>query len=84
MALLARPLHSKHGLQNTEDLNQRVMGQNPQTLNQAISIDCSHLISHHVTLLSIKQATYAKRIGVAAWCEWRHNKRAEMGVQLIW
>jgi hypothetical protein len=28
MAVLARPLHSKHSLQNTEHLNQRVIVQN--------------------------------------------------------
>jgi len=83
MAVLARPLYSKHSLQNIEHLQQRVIGQYTQVLNQAISIDSPELISNHVSILIIKTAKYAKRIGMSTCGKWRDKKRAEIGVQLI-
>jgi len=84
MAVLARLLHSKHSLQNTKNFNQRGFGQNSQTFNQAISIDCPQLIRHHVTIFVGKLATYTKRIRMTTCCEWCNNVCAEMGIQLIW
>ena len=81
---VARPLHSKHGLQNPEQLNKRVFVQNAQSPNQLISIDSPELISNHVIVLMIKLATYAERIGITTRCQWRNDQRAEMGIQLIW
>ena len=83
MAVLARPLHSKHSLQNPEHLDQRVIAQDTQVLNQAISIDSPELISNHMTIFIVKSVTYPKRIGMPACCKWRNDKCVEMGVQLI-
>jgi hypothetical protein len=47
----ARPLHSKHSLQHTEHLQQRVIRQNTQALDQAISIDSPYLINNYMTTL---------------------------------
>jgi hypothetical protein len=81
---MARPLQRKHGLQNTEQLNKRVFVQNAQSPNQPISIDSPELISNNATVLIIKLATYAERIGITTHCQWRNDQRAEMGIQLIW
>ena len=81
---VARPLNSKHGLQNPEQLDKRVFVQNAQSLNHPISINSPELISNHVTILIIKLATYAERIGITTRCQWRNDQRAEMGIQLIW
>jgi hypothetical protein len=35
------------------------------------------LISNNVTVLIIKLATYAERIGIATHCQWRNDQRAE-------
>ena len=64
MAVLARPLHSKHSLQNPEHLDQCVIAQDTQVLNQAISIDSPVLISNHMTIFIVKSVTYPKRIGM--------------------
>jgi hypothetical protein len=60
-AVLGRPLHSKHRLQNTEHLQQRVIGQNAQMPDQAISVDSPEPFSNHVTMLIMKSATYTKK-----------------------
>ncbi len=70
---VARPLHSKHSLQNNEQLNKRVFVQNAQSPNQPISIDSPELISNNVTVLIIKLATYAERIGITTHYQWRNN-----------
>ncbi len=81
---VARPLHSKHSLQNTEQLNKRVFVKNAQSVNQPFSIDRPELINNHVTVLIIKLATYAERMGITTRCQWRNDQRTEMGIQLIW
>jgi hypothetical protein len=81
---MARPLHSKHSLQDTEQLNKGGFVKNAQSLDQPISIDSPELISNHVTVLIIKLATYAERIGITTRNQWRNDQRAEMGIQLIW
>jgi hypothetical protein len=84
MAGLVGSVLSKHGLQNTKDLNKCVIRQSPQPLYQAISVDRPKLISHHVAILAIKSTTHPKRIRVSACCKWRNNECPEMGIQLIW
>ena len=81
---VARPQHSKHGLQNPEQLNKRVFVQNAQSPNQLISIDSPELISNHMIVLMIKLASDAERIGITTRCQWRNDQRAELGIQLIW
>jgi hypothetical protein len=53
-------------------------------LHQPISIDSPELIGNHMTIFIIKSATYAKRIGMPTCRKWSNDKRAEMGIQLIW
>lgn len=84
MAGLARLLHGKHSLQNAKNFNQRGFGQNTQTNNQAISVDCPQLIRHHVAVFVGKTATNTKWIRMTTCCEWCNNECAEMGIQLIW
>jgi hypothetical protein len=52
--------------------------------HQPVSIDSPELIGNHMTIFIIKSATYAKRIGMPTCRKWRNDKRAEMGIQLIW
>jgi hypothetical protein len=84
MAVLARPLHSKHSLQNTKEFSQRCVGQTSQTFDEAISIDCPQLISHHVPILAVESAAHTKGVWMTTCCERRYNESTEMRIQLIW
>jgi len=83
MAVLARPLHSKHSLQNTKEFSQRCVGQTSQTFDEAISIDYPQLISHHVPILAVESAAHTKGVWMTTCCERRDDKSVEMGIQLI-
>jgi hypothetical protein len=84
MAGFARPLHSKQSLQNAKEFSQRCVGQTTQTLDEAISIDCSHLISHHVPILAIESAAQTKGVWMTTCCERRSNESTEVSIPLIW
>lgn len=60
MAVSARPLNSKHRLQNSKDFGQRRVSQASQMFDEAISIDCPQLISHHVPILAVESAAHTK------------------------
>jgi len=83
MAVSARPLNSKHCLQNTKDFAQRRVGQASQTFDEAISIDGPQLISHHVPILAFESAAHTEWVGMPSCCERRNNEGAEVSIQLI-
>ena len=83
MAVLARPLHSKHRLQNTKDFAQRGVGQASQTFDEVISIDGPQLISHHVPILAVESAAHTKWVWMPPCCERRNNEGAEVCIQFI-
>ena len=83
MAVLAKPLHSKHRLQNIEDFIERDIGQAPQALDEAISIDCPQLISHNVALLSVDFAAHTKWVWMTTRRQGRHNEGAQVSIQFI-
>jgi hypothetical protein len=74
MARLARPLHSEHRLKNNQQLFQRSLRQTPQSLDKTVPIHSPQLISHDVTIFTIKRATHTKRIRMTASCEWRNDE----------
>ena len=84
MAVLARPLHSKHSLQNTKKFSQRCVGQTSQTFDEAIFIDCPQLISHHVPILAVESAAHPKWVRMTTCSERGDNECANVSIQLIW
>ena len=76
MAVLARPLHSKHRLKNTQQLVERSLRQSPQLLDETFSIYSPQLIGHNVSVLTIKRAPHTKRIWMSASCKWRNDESA--------
>ena len=73
MAVLARPLYSEHRLKNTQQLIERSLRQSPQSLDETFPIYSSQLISHNMTVLTIKRATHSKRVWMTASCERRND-----------
>ena len=76
MAVLARPLHSEHRLKNTQQLIECSLRQSPQLLDETFPIYSSQLISHNVTVFTIKRATHSKRVWMTASCERRNDESA--------
>ena len=76
MAVLARPLHSEHRQKNTQQLLERSLRQSPQMLDETFPIYRSQLISHNMTVLTIKRATHSKRVWMTASCERRNDESA--------
>ena len=68
MAVVARPLHSEHRLKNTQQLSKCRLRQPPQLFDKTFPIYCSQLISHYVTVFTIKHATHTKRVWMTASC----------------
>lgn len=78
MVMLARPLHSKHILQNTQEFVERNVRHAPQALDKAFSINSPHLISHDVAVLPLESAAHTKWVWMAICWEWRHNECPEV------
>ena len=76
MTVLARPLHSEHRLKNTHQLIERSLRQSPQLLDKTFPIYSSQLISHNVTVFTIKRAMHTKRVWMTASCERRNDESA--------
>ena len=76
MAVLARPLYSEHRLKNTQQLIERSVRQSPQMLDETFPINSSQLISHNMTVFTIKRATHSKRVWMTASCERRNEESA--------
>jgi hypothetical protein len=76
IASLARPLQSEHRLKNTQQLIERSLRQSPQLLDETFPIYSSQLISHNVTVFTIKRATHSKRVWMTASCERRNDESA--------
>ena len=76
MAVLARPLCSEHRLKNTQQLIERSLRQSPQLLDETFPIYSSQLISHNMTVFTIKRATHSKRVWMTASCERRNEESA--------
>lgn len=76
MAVLARPLYSEHRLKNTQQLIERSLRQSPQLLDETFPVYSSQLISHNMTVLTIKRATHSKRVWMTASCERRNDESA--------
>lgn len=74
--MLARPLHSKHRLKNTEQLIERTLRQSPQRLDETFPIYSSKLISDNVTIFTIKRAMHTKGVWMTASCERRNDESA--------
>ena len=75
-AVLARPLCSEHRLKNTQQLIERSLRQSPQLLDETFPIYSSQLISHNVTVFTIKRATHSKRVWMTASGERRNDESA--------
>ena len=80
MAVLARPLHSKHRLKNTQQLIQRRLRQTPQSLDETVPIYSPQLISHNMTVFAIKPATYTKGVWMSASGERCNNESAKVSI----
>jgi hypothetical protein len=76
MAVLARPLQSEHRLKNTQNLSKCRLRQPPQLLDKTFPIYSSQLISHNVTVFTIKHATHTKRVWMTASCERSNDESA--------
>jgi hypothetical protein len=76
MAVLATPLHSEHRLKNTQQLIERSLRQSPQLLDETFPIYSSQLISHNVTVFTIKRTTHTKRVWMTASWKWRNDESA--------
>lgn len=76
MAVLARPLYSKHRLKNTQQLIERGLRQSPQLPDETFPIYSSQLISHNMTVFAVKRATHPKRVWMTASCERRNDESA--------
>ena len=64
----ARALLSEHLPKNTKQLIERSLGQSSQSLGESFPIFSPQLISHNVTVFTIKRATHKKRIWMIASC----------------
>lgn len=76
MAVLARLLHSKHRLENTQQLIERGIRQSPQMLGETFPVYSSQLISHNLTVFPVKRTTHTKRVWMSASCKRRNNECA--------
>jgi len=76
MAVLATPLHSEHRLKNIQQLIERSLRQSPQLLDETFPIYSPQLISHNVTVFTIKRTTHTKRVWMTASCKWRNDESA--------
>ena len=76
MAVLATPLHSEHRLKNIQQLIERSLRQSPQLLDETFPIYSSQLISHNVTVFTIKHATHTKRVWMTTSCERSNDESA--------
>jgi hypothetical protein len=66
MAKLARPLHSKHRLQNAQKLFLRSLRQTPQASDKSIPIYNPQLFGYNVAVFAIKPTKHRKKIWVTA------------------
>jgi hypothetical protein len=76
MAVSGRPLHSEHRLKNTQQLIERSLRQSPKLLHETLPIYSSQLISHNVTIFTIKRATHTKGVWMTASRERRNDESA--------
>jgi hypothetical protein len=83
MVVLARPLHNKHRLKNTQQLIKGSLRQTPQSLDETVPINSPQLISHYMTVFAVKPATHTKRVWMSASCERRNNESTKVSIQLI-
>jgi hypothetical protein len=72
--LFQESLYSEHRLKNTQQLIERSLRQSPQLLDETFPIYSSQLISHNVTVFTIKRATNSKRVWMTASCERRNDE----------
>jgi hypothetical protein len=84
MAVLARPLHSEHSLQNNQQLIQRSLRKTPQSLDETVLIYSPQLINYNMTVFAIKPATHTKGVWMSASGERRNNKSTKVSIKLIW
>ena len=66
----------EHRLKNTQQLIERSLRQYPQLLDETILIYSPQLISHNVTVFTIKRATHTKRVRMSASCKRRNDESA--------
>ena len=83
MVVLARPLHNKHRLKNTQQLIKRRLRQTPQSLDETVPINSPLLISHYMTVFAVKPATHTKRVWMSASCKRRNNESTKVSIQLV-
>lgn len=79
--MLARPLQSEHRLKNTQPLIQRSLRKNPQSLDETFPFYSPQLISHNMTVFTIRAASYTKRVWISASCERRNNEGSKVSIQ---
>ena len=80
MAVVARPLHSEHRLENTQQLIKRSLRESPQSLDETVPIYSPQLISDTMTIFPLNPATHAKRVWMSASCEWGNDKSAKVSI----
>ena len=83
MAVLARLLHSKPRLKNTQQLSQRSLRQPPQSLDETFRIYGPQLVRQNMTVFAIQLATNTEQVWMAASGERRNNEVAEVSIQLV-
>jgi hypothetical protein len=66
MAVLVRPLHSEHSLQNNQYLIQRRLRKTPQSLDEAVLLYNPRLISYNMTIFAMKAAANTKGVWMSA------------------
>ena len=76
MAVLASPLQSEHRLKNTQQLSKCRLRQPPQLFDKTFPIYSSQLISHNVTIFTIKHAAHTKRVWMTTSCERSNDESA--------
>jgi hypothetical protein len=55
---------------------ERSLRQSPQWLNETFPIYSPQLISHNVTVFTVKRTTHTKRVWMTASCKWRNDESA--------
>jgi hypothetical protein len=83
MAVLARPLHSKHRLKNTQQLSQSSLRQTPQPLDETFTIYGPQLVRYNMSFFSVKLAPHTKRVWMSASCQRGNNESAKVSIQLV-
>ncbi len=80
MAVFPRPLHSEHGLKNTQQLIKRSPRETPQSLDETVPIYSPQLISYNMTIFALKPATDTKGVWMSASCKRGNNKSAKVSI----